>query len=177
MLTSQYDAIALTDEDYFQDFCLSVSSDRYLCQATKLHFFPTTRHTCILNLAVHNIISDSCKFRHVDKKLEIQHISPFHYIFSWHPITVTLQCEKEKPVLREVQGNLRVNEECGVLAPDLFTIFPSHTQDVAARAFVPHTTKILLREFDIADVEQKAGGANDDNSYSIGSRNNMGRDS
>ena len=62
LLTSNFDSLAITDKNNFGDFCLSISSIKYLCSASKLHFFPATQFSCLLRIAVHMDIDSSCRF-------------------------------------------------------------------------------------------------------------------
>ena len=151
LLNSDFSSIALTSVSSYKDFCIAVASQNYLCPANKFHFFPASHFDCMLNLAVHSHTSNSCKFRHIQNKtLAIYHAHPFNYIFSRNLIKVSVTCQG-KSQLKEFQGNFLVNEDCGVSAPNMLKIYPSHSRAAdATLAFVP-SSDIFLRHLTIPE--------------------------
>ena len=156
LFTSNFDLLAITDQASIKDYCISVASNHYLCSANKLHFFPATQFSCLLKIAVHLDIDDSCKFKKVPQQnLAIRHVTPYNYIFSRQSIAITLDCGGKEPELRQIVGNVKIHEDCGVFSPNVVKIFPSNSQVLSTLPYVPLYQRHILRELDFPESHQE----------------------
>ena len=150
LITENFDSIAFPSDDLIMHSCLSVSSNNYLCPANKLHFFPSAQHLCLLNIAVHNNITNSCTYKtDTDSSIEVRHVSPFHYFFTRRLVTITLKCGDKAPEMTDVRGNFQIHDDCGVYAPNLIRIFPSHSTMTSASPFIPIKDRVILHKFEL----------------------------
>ena len=154
LIDSEFNSVAITQGYYYEKYCVAVASQKYMCPSNKFHFFPSSKFSCFLNLAVHFQTTPTCKFRNVNTNVTAYHASPYTYIFSRNPIKLTISCGGS-PKLKTVKGNIELNENCGVSAPNNLKIFPSTNRAADAPTFVPRYTGLFLRNISFPQPVQK----------------------
>ena len=151
LLSTDFSSIAVTSVSLYKDFCIAVASQNYLCPANKFHFLPASKFDCLLNLAVHSHTSNSCTFRHVhNKTLAVYHAHPYNYIFSRNLIKASVTCQG-KSLLKEIKGTFIINEDCGVSAPNMLKIYPSHSRAADATLALVPFSGIFLRHLNVPE--------------------------
>ena len=151
LISSDFSSIALASHSFYKRSCVAAASEYYLCPASKLHFYPASQFDCFLDLAVHSSISKTCKFRNESNKtLVVKHVTPFNYIFSRNSLKVSLSCSS-KSQLKEFKGAIKVNDHCGVSAPNLLRIYPSHSRAADVNLKTIAFPSIFLRHLTIPE--------------------------
>ena len=152
LINVDFTSIAKTSDAHFKKYCIAAFTQNYLCPANKFHFFPATNFDCLLNLAVHSDTTKTCKFRHVkdNTELSVYHSHDYNYIFSVNQIKISILCGGE-PQLKTFKGNVAIKDICGVSAPNLLKIYPSHSHAADATAALPSFSSINLRQLSIPE--------------------------
>lgn len=156
MVDEEFDLLSISSRNYFTEYCIAVASQDYLCPANKFHFYPSSKFDCLLHVATQARISQTCNYRTVNNKtIAIHHSPPFNYFFSKTELKLTLTCGGGRPTLESLKGNFALHEDCGVSAPNVLKIFPSHSQTADANPSIPHFTPVVLRPLKFTDTAKQ----------------------